>query len=67
VSIIMKRLIMLSNLEIPNDLTDADAEYVSMIIGKCNDPERLKAHQVQLSIIKDRLYKEHAERIKNGG
>ena len=62
----MQRLIMLNNLEIPNDLTDADAEYVSLIMRKCNDPEKLKAHQVQLSIIRERLFKEHMEKIKNG-
>ena len=63
----MQRLIMLNNLEIPDDLTDSDAEYVGLIIRNCKDPERLVSHRLQLKMIKDRLYKQHEEKVKNGG
>lgn len=60
----MTNIHQLDNFEIPNDLTDADAEYIRIKLSRCKNDEDVEKYRKQLKIIHECLRIAHKERIK---
>jgi uncharacterized membrane protein len=54
----------LDNFEIPNNLSDADAEYIRIKLSRCKINEEAEKYRELLKHIEEHLHKSHKERIK---
>lgn len=60
----MINIYQLDNFEIPNNLTDADAEYIRIKLSRCKSNEEAEKYRKLLKDIEENLHKSHKEKIK---
>ena len=61
----MNSITRLDNFDIPDHLSEADAEYFRTKISRCTNDKAVEKYRKQLKIIEECLRIAHKERIKN--
>lgn len=56
---------IIDNGGIPENISDADAEYFRIKISKCSNPQEAEKYRNQLALIENALLIAHNERVKN--
>lgn len=61
----MNNINQLDRFEIPNELTDADAEYTRIKLTRCTNDEEVDKYREQLRVIEERLLASHNKKLRN--
>lgn len=56
---------IIDNGEIPEDISEADAEYLQIKLSRCTSSEEAEKYRKQLAILEQCLLIAHKERVKN--
>lgn len=60
----MSNINQLDNFEIPNNLTDADAEYIRIKLSRCTNNVEADKYRKQLKLIEECLLVAHNEKVR---
>lgn len=56
---------IIDNGDIPENISDADAEYLRIKLSRCTSSEEAEKYRKQLAILEQCLLIAHKERVKN--